>query len=155
MQRLHGISEVYRKWDLAWAIASCIRVDSPGKCAIMSFHEVVHSLEPKTELGTSSSIIIGTNDLETEGRIHESGFSECIPTGNAYNSFITTTGTKTNVADVPPLIRHSPTSWPGLYTALKRAQNISVMVVGEDKPTVMTLDLQLYRKPRSLCQKKI
>ena len=65
VQRLHGISEVYRKWDIAWAIASCIRVDSPCICTNMSVHEVVHSSEPETELGPSSSIIIGTDDLET------------------------------------------------------------------------------------------
>ena len=120
----------------------------------LTVHEEVHSSEPETELGTSSSIIIGTDDLETEGRTHEGGFSECIPTWNAYYSLITTTGTKTNVAVVPPLIRHSPTPWPGLYTALKRAQNISVMVVGEDKPTVITLVLQLYEKAQKLMSKE-
>ena len=75
-------------------------------------------------------------------------------TWNAYNSLISTSGTKTNVAVVPPLIRHSPTSWPGLYTALKRAQNISTLVVGEDKPTVITLDLQLYEKAQKLMSKE-
>ena len=73
---------------------------------------------------------------------------------NAYNSLISTAGTKPNVAVVPPLIRHSPTSWPGLYTALMRAQNISVQVVGEGKPTVITLDLQLYEKAQKLMSKE-
>ena len=84
--------------------------------------------------------------LEKDGDI----FSQYIPTWSAYNSLITEAGTKTNVAVVPPLIRHSPTSWPGLYTALMRAQNISVVVVGEGKPTVVTLDLQLYEKAQKL-----
>ena len=103
----------------------------------------------------SSGVNIEVEDIDTEAEIHEAGFSECIPTWNAYNSLITTAGTKTNVAVVPPLIRHSPTSWPGLYTALMRAQNInvSVQVVGEGKPTVITLDLQLYEKAQKLMSK--
>ena len=154
VQRRHGITEAYRIWDLAWAIASCIRGDHSGIGANIAAQDVETSSETETELDTSSRTSIRTDNLETEGGTQEGGFSECIPTWNAYNSLITTAGTKTNVAVIPPLIRHSPTSWPGLYTALKRAQNISVMVVGEDKPTVVTLDLQLYEKAQKLMSKE-
>ena len=74
---------------------------------------------PKTGPAASSGVNIEVEDIATVAKRHEAGFSECIPTWNAYNSLITTAGT--NVAIVPPLIRHSPASWPGLYTALMRA----------------------------------
>lgn len=154
VQRRHGISEVYRIWDLAWAIASCIRGDNPDVGATIAVQDVAPVSEPETGSDASSCVNIETEDLEPVAETPEGGFSECIPTWNAYNSLITTTGTKTNVAVVPPLIRHSPTSWPGLYTALKRAQNISALVVGEGKPTVITLDLQLYEKAQKLMSKE-
>ena len=118
---------------------------------------IVSALEVE---GTSLSDVLPANagnrsdDVDTDRStfLEKDGdtFSQYIPTWSAYNSLITEAGTKTNVAVVPPLIRHSPTSWPGLYTALMRAQNISVVVVGEGKPTVVTLNLQLYEKAQKL-----
>lgn len=74
----------------------------------------------------------------------------CLPTWSAYNSTISTPAGKTNVRVTAPLITTPPTQWPGLYTALMRAQHISVTVVGPDLPTVITLDLQLYEKTQKL-----
>lgn len=51
-------------------------------------------------------------------------------------------------------VSHTPTSWPGLYTALMRAQHINVTVVGDDIPTVITLDLQLYEKAQQLLSRE-
>ena len=153
VQRRHGTSEVYRIWDLAWAIASCTKSDYT--CDTITGEDEVPVSEPVAIADIQSDIHPGSRDSDTViAENPESGFSECLPTWNAYNSLITTSGTKTNVAVVPPLIRHSPTSWPGLYTALKRAQNISALVVGEDKPTVITLDLQLYEKAQKLMSKE-
>ncbi len=72
----------------------------------------------------------------------------------AYNSLNGDSKAKTNVGVVAPIIRCSPTQWPGFYTALMRAQHISVNVVGPDSPTIITLDLQLYEKAQKLMSRE-
>ena len=48
-----------------------------------------------------------------------------------------------------PLLKISPTNYGTLYTALKLAQGISAEIVGPDRKTLMTLDMDLYW--RGLC----
>ena len=117
IQPHHGISEVYRIWDLAWVMASCIGGTK---------YDVSDSAEKDDKLSSDASASANKRDgsggmdidRDTSAEKYDSGgFSEYVRTWNAYNSLITTTGTKTNAAVFPPSIRHSPTSWPGLYTA--------------------------------------
>lgn len=54
--------------------------------------------------------------------------------------------TKTNVEVVAPLLRTSPTDYGTLYTVLCLAQDISAVVIGPERRTLITLDLDLYQR---------
>lgn len=45
---------------------------------------------------------------------------------------------------IAPLFRTSPTDYTTLYTVLKLTQEISAFVIGPERQTVITLDLDLY-----------
>ena len=45
-----------------------------------------------------------------------------------------------------PLFRQAPTDYATLYTVLELTQNISAVVMGPDRKTVITLDLDLYER---------
>lgn len=47
---------------------------------------------------------------------------------------------------VAPLFKTPPTDLATLYTALKLTQNISAIVVGPDRRTLITLDLDLFNR---------
>ena len=66
------------------------------------------------------------------------------------NSDTYQTPVKTNVEVVAPLFRTSPTDYSTLYTVLCMAQDISCVVVGPDRRTVITLDLDLYQRALQL-----
>ena len=53
---------------------------------------------------------------------------------------------KTNTEVVAPLLRTPPTDYSTLYTALMLAQGISAVVVGPERKTLITLDLDLYNR---------
>ena len=52
----------------------------------------------------------------------------------------------TNSAVVAPLLKTSPTNYGTLYIALKIAQGISAVIVGPDRKTLITLDMDLYQR---------
>ena len=51
-----------------------------------------------------------------------------------------------NTAAIAPLFRTSPTDLATLYTVLSLTQQISASIVGPDKRTLITLDLDLYNR---------
>ena len=51
---------------------------------------------------------------------------------------------------VAPLLRRPPTDHQSLYTALCQAQAISAFVVGPERKTIITLDLDLYERALKL-----
>lgn len=53
---------------------------------------------------------------------------------------------QTNTGVVAPILKVPPTNPTALYTALKLTMNINAVIVGEDKRTVVTLDLDLYER---------
>ena len=53
---------------------------------------------------------------------------------------------KTNTEVVAPLFKTSPTDYGTLYTILSLTQGISASVVGPERRTVITLDLDLYSR---------
>ena len=56
----------------------------------------------------------------------------------------------TQSAIVAPLFRRPPTDFAALYTVLCQAQGISAFVVGPDRKTIITLDLDLYERALKL-----
>ena len=53
---------------------------------------------------------------------------------------------KTNSEVVAPLFRQAPMDYATLFTVLELTQNISAVVMGPDRKTVITLDLDLYER---------
>ena len=58
----------------------------------------------------------------------------------------------TNTAVVAPLFKSSPTDYGTLYTILQLTQGISAKVVGPQRRTIITLDLDLYSRALKIQQ---
>ena len=73
-----------------------------------------------------------------------------IPTWAAYNSVVSLkTLPKTKVV-VFPLVPAPAHEWSTLLTVLKQTQHINTIVLGPNRKTVITLDVQLYEKAKQL-----
>ena len=59
---------------------------------------------------------------------------------------------QTNTEVLAPLFRSPPTDYGTLHTALKLAQGISACVVGPERRTLITLDLDLYQRALKIQQ---
>jgi hypothetical protein len=105
----------------------------------------LNSLKPSTNLNKGKDLawVIGCLDFE-KNLVEIKANSSCPGTWGAFNSLLSSTGSKTNVALLPPLIRLPPTDYSVLYTGLMRARALTTRVMGPESITVMTLDLQLY-----------
>ncbi len=95
------------------------------------------------------SILQTTRDSRSENeKTKSSPKSSVMPTWAATNSLLLPTGNvaKTHSEVVTPLFRQAPTDYATLYTALSLTQNISAVVMGPERKTVITLDLALYER---------
>ena len=72
-----------------------------------------------------------------------------IPTWAAFNSLLVKERPLTNVGALP-LVPAPAHEWSTLLTVLKQAQHINTMIVGPERKTVITLDMQLYEKAMRL-----
>jgi len=72
-----------------------------------------------------------------------------VPVWSGYNSLVNTTMDTTRVG-TPPLLAAPAHEWNTLITVLKQAQNISTMVVGRNRKTVISLDMGLYQPAKKL-----
>ena len=105
------------------------------------------STEPNKE--KDMAWIIGCLDFnESEVEVKSSSFSP--GTWGAFNSLLSASGPKTNIALVPPLIRLPATGYDTLFTGLMRARDIATHAMGPEAITVVTLDLQLYEMAMKL-----
>ena len=59
---------------------------------------------------------------------------------------------RTNTEVIAPLFRTSPTDYATLHTVLMLTQGISAVVVGSERRTIITLDLDLYNRALRLQQ---
>ena len=75
-----------------------------------------------------------------------------IPTWAAYNSITSVNTLPKTAVGTLPLLCKSPTDNSILLTVLKQAQGINVAIMGLNKKTVVTLDMQLYEKAKQLEQ---
>lgn len=102
--------------------------------------------------GTSNILEVSTDQIKSS----KPDKKDVMPTWAATNSLlILAKGTeikKTNSAVIAPLFKQPPTDYATLYTALQLTQNISAVVVGPDRKTVITLDLDLYERALKIQQ---
>lgn len=99
--------------------------------------------DPKS---SSSSILKISADVPRKPK-HKA--TDVMPTWAATNSLLLSECTpqnKTNTEVIAPLFKTSPTDYGTLYTVLMLTQEISAYVVGPDRRTIITLDMDLYER---------
>ena len=81
---------------------------------------------------------------------------EVMPTWAATKSLLLSQSSeshvKTNTEVIAPLFKTSPTDYTTLYTVLMLTQGISAFVVGPERKTIITLDLDLYNRALQIQQ---
>ena len=81
---------------------------------------------------------------------------DVMPTWSATQSLLlsqsTNSCTHTNTAVVAPLLKSPPTDYETLYTVLQLTQGISAQVVGPQRRTFITLDLDLCARTLKIQQ---
>ena len=87
-----------------------------------------------------------TNERRVRSKVDK---TKTMPTWAATNSLLLSKRTvnwkkKVNAVAIAPLFKTSPTDYSTLYTALCLTQEISASVVGPNRRTLITLDLDLY-----------
>eukprot|EP00795_Rhopilema_esculentum_P016885 gene16885-8362_t len=87
------------------------------------------------------------SSTETEEQANNNDrFGDKFATWKAFNSLASSGRQRTETNVLSPLIRTSPTDQDSLFTTLKLAMIISAVVCGEERKTVITLDLDLYER---------
>lgn len=97
---------------------------------------------------TANSSILTVNE---RGRKDRNICKEAVmPTWAATKSLLLSSSSpergRTNTEVIAPLFKTSPTDYATLYTVLMLTQGISASVVGPDRRTLITLDLDLYNR---------
>ena len=125
---------------ICYEMLSCKKPEPKKKRFVckLSTSKAIMDLNKKTDIAWIIGCLDFDENKEIEVKINAPG------TWGAFNSLLSSTHRKTNVALVPPLIRSPPTNYGTLYTGLMRAHDITTCVMGCEKITVVTLDLQLY-----------
>ena len=97
--------------------------------------------------------------LSVKERIHKGeklAKEEVMPTWAATKSLLLSCSSqshgKTNTEVIAPLFKTSPTDYATLHTVLMLTQGISAFVVGPDRKTLITLDLDLYNRALQIQQ---
>ena len=140
----------YINFTRIWALASYFTTKSTicNTETVMST-EIDSQLEIEceqyqTEKNSNESIQVEATHAESK----QLNKKQIMPTWAATKSLVLSqtplSHLKTNSAVVAPLLKTSPTNYGTLYTALKLAQGISAEIVGPDRKTLMTLDIDLY-----------
>ena len=84
--------------------------------------------------------IIGCLDFN-ESEVEVKSSSSSPGTLGAFNSLLSVSGPKTNIALVTPLISLPPTGYDILFTGVMIARDIATHIMGPEAITAVTLDL--------------
>ena len=124
-----------------WELASCFTTNSRNDDIDIEINTADHDL-PETDNDQQQ------NNKECAGDQSILKKSQIMPTWAATKSLLLSKTSisklKTNSAVVAPLLKTPPTNYGTLYTGLKMAQGISAEIVGPDRKTLITLDMDLY-----------
>ena len=157
---------VYQQKDRTWALANHlgnIKLDKPDTIQENSLGDIslpptqIPSEDGQQMCGPSTSDGCSILELSKERRRSLRADKEVVmPTCAATNSLIysvkKTQLKKTNNEVIVHLFKQSPNDCATLYTVLMLTQDISAFVVGPERRTVITLDLDLYERAIKLQQ---
>jgi len=144
-----GLLKRYNIMDRAWMLASHFGIESKTS-EDTNINTQEDSRMEATETEESSDAEEWPTTTQEQTSHTHSTKKLVMPTWSATNSLIMQMKdvelSKTNSEVVAPLFRQAPTDYATLYTVLELTQNISAVVMGPDRKTVITLDLDLYER---------
>ena len=162
-----GILEDYKVRDATWALSSYLANDIEGvdhySMASDDFdsdltaqdNNIYNSMERDLDDSRmlSSESILNVSQKKSKTKLDK---SKVVPSWSATNSLLLSQQklTKTNTEPVAPLFRQPPTDYATLYTALLLTQEISAVVVGPSRKTIITLDMDLFQRALKIMQSK-
>lgn len=146
-----------------WALANYLATDDKGSTSAELQLADEHSQDSEENLSQAeSSKDNNQNDsiLSIKEQMRKSeklAKEDVMPTWAATKSLLLSQSSKfshtcTNTAVIAPLFKTSPTDYGTLYTALQLTQGISATVVGPQRKTLITLDLDLYSRALKIQQ---
>ena len=143
--RIDNILNDYISNDTAWALANYYsNVIGPTESQNDSVDEPIEVCT-ETRIEMNSNIL---NICSKKSSRCTNSKSNVMPTWAATNSLLLAKLKleKTNSEVVAPILRRPPTDHASLYTALKLTQDISSVVVGPSRKTIITLDMDLFQR---------
>ena len=143
-----------------WALANFLATDDNREIHMAELHQ---SLTDSQDTEDESSKETGQSDciVSVRGQVHKQNRlakGDVMPTWAATKSLLLShssdshSHTRTNTEVIAPLFRTSPTDYGTLYTALQLTPGISATVVGSQRKTLITLDLDLYARALKIQQ---
>ena len=125
-------------------------VSEPG---MVPDKDVTPDAESQMSQIAEESIVMADVNSQTRGKIRK---EKAMPTWAASKSLLLSESPKehcrTNTEVIAPLLKTSPTDYATLYTALMLAQGMSAVIVGPERKTLITLDLDLYNRALQIQQ---
>ena len=129
-----------------WEILSCDKPVPTKKkcvCTLNSCKSITNSDKEK-----DMAWVIGCLDF-TESEVEVKGSSSSPGTWSAFNSMLSSSCSKINIALVSPLIRLPPTGYDALFAGLMRARAAATHATGPEAIIVLTFDFSCTTWPRS------
>ena len=154
---LESGSLLSKNFTHTWALAHCSIVHESGdskannqQVATEEQQKTIQQLDPVVQ-DQNYHHEVSILSLEEHVRKGEKLAKEAVmPTWAATKSLLLSESSQnhrqTNSAVIAPLFKTSPTDFATLYTVLMLTQGISAFVVGPERRTIITLDLDLYNR---------
>lgn len=154
---LEDDTEDQRLYDLPNSITKIetCPVSSSMKPACPVFQSLIFSDKPASFDEEAAWLLASSHDTVSartelpEDNEAMSKPNNSVPTWSGLNSIVKAPLKLTRVG-TPPLIAAPAHEWSTLMTVLKQAQRISTAIVGENKKTVISLDMGLYKPAKQI-----
>ena len=140
-------------WALATYLATSDKGDTNRDDTHMESDETPDQFEDPNSRSSAESILSVKERTDKSEKITK---EEVMPTWAATKSLLLSCNyqsqTRVNSEVIAPLFKTSPTDYTTLYTVLMLTQGISAFVVGPNRRTLITLDLDLYNRALQIQQ---
>lgn len=144
-----------------WALANYLATDDDGEKTLAEPQTAQVDTQDNEESealrdrGQSGSVLSVRGQMRKPEKLAK---EDVMPTWAATKSLLISQSSdshdhvRTNTEVIAPLFKTSPTDYGTLYTALQLTQGISAIVVGPQRRTLITLDLDLYARALKIQQ---
>ena len=146
---LHRYNNFSETWLLASSLANKSDASRDNSCLVEDKDDTGLAINTSSESTVSEQGIVEIcpkiKNIKTKDK------ADVMPTWAATNSLLShnqeSCNTRlVNTESVAPLLKTPPTDYATLYTALSLTQNISASILGSQRCTLITLDLDLYNR---------